>query len=222
MAKRSPFKVVVILLAVVMVAAAGLAVWQWENIQALRLYRHHSREDLAAMATELKAEKAQVLASYGQLSAQDLTPEEEAAVISGELSVEKALAIIGGPDTSTGLDVTVSEPTQILDYYLAQIYALKAEFLGRLGALYSQALEDWAALPPGERNEGSKKSFALDYTIQAYNLEGECDARIEHLLAALAADLKSINADTSVIDRIRAAYKEEKSIQKAYYLSLLE
>ena len=57
---------------------------------------------------------------------------------------------------------------------------------------------------------------------KAMGLLEQCDAKVETLLSELKTELKTHNADTSIINKIRAAYENEKKLKKAYYIKLMD
>ena len=77
-----------------------------------------------------------------------------------------------GKDTQPG---QTDGQDEIINRYLAQIYTLKAEFLGKLGYLYTAAKEEYYALPQKEQTSEKKRSIAMSYAWDAAADEGECD-----------------------------------------------
>jgi len=110
--------------------------------------------------------------------------------------------------------------TQIINKYLEKIYIVKANFLGKTGQLAQEAKDEFYKFPLKERTKANKTATILSKLNECYSLESACDAEIESLLGQLAAELSQIGADTSVVDDIRAAYENDKSVKKAYYMQI--
>lgn len=242
-------KVILIILLTILVLIAAFAVWQRENLKALFIYLRSSKADISVQLTENRDHTQEVLSKYGDITVRDFTPEEEAAIINGTLSIEDALAKINkenagsssfsktqnsqpsAPEksdkpatTPNGIqknskpDVTESA---IVNTYLGKIYGIKAKFLGKLSGVKSSAKNDFYALPSEKRTSANKKAIIADHVMRCYELENECDAQIETLLSQMKDELVKIGASTSIIGEIRSTYQNEKSIKKAYYLSML-
>ncbi len=88
-----------------------------------------------------------------------------------------------------------SKEQAIVNKYVSQLYACKAEYMGRLG----QAIAD--------KNAGT-----------AMSLEGECDGKVSGILASLESELQAIGASTDIVNTIRNEYEKEKSLTKSYYI----
>ena len=92
--------------------------------------------------------------------------------------------------------------------------------MGKLGNIKEEAQAEFYKFPMEERTQANKTAVITDKLIECYELENQCDIKIESLLGGLESELKQIGSDTAIVDEIRAAYKEEKSVKKAYYMSL--
>ena len=63
-------------------------------------------------------------------------------------------------------------------------------------------------------------SIAGKYLKTVASLESQCDKDVESLLSDLRTELEAQGKDTSIIETLRKAYNEEKSLKKAYYLDV--
>ena len=219
-------KIVLIVLALIIAAVAFVTVWQWENISALYLLATNSDEEISQMAQEAHKTKEDVLSQYEGITVTDLTPEQENAIMTGEMTVEDAVKEIDETAETKEDNPQKQQPkpvdkkTEIVNRYLKQIYALKAEFLGKLSNLKDEAQAEFYKFPMEERTKKNKISVMTNKVIDCYELENQCDIKIEALLKDLKRELDAIKADTAVVSEIRKAYKEEKSVKKAYYIKL--
>lgn len=220
-------KVVLGIVLTLVIAISAIVIWQWENISALYIFITSSGEEITQMAQESHQTKEEVLSKYDGITVSDLTPEQENAIISGEMTVEEAVETIEKSDKKeqtakpqTAQKPTVSKETEIVNRYLKQIYALKAEFLGKLSNIKDEAQAEFYKHPMEERTQANKTKAITDKVIECYELENQCDIKIDKLLKSLKSELQAIGADTSIVEEIRKAYKDEKSVKKAYYIKL--
>lgn len=150
----------------------------------------------------------------------------------GELSVEEAITLMT-PSASLGL-VKDSETTlwqdehdkkqqevKVVETYSAQMYALKAKYLGLLGELERSGRQTLASIPSEERTLSNLKKVGMPFVQEALGLESQCNGEVENLLKDLKQELASLDADTTIVETMRQAYHAEKRLKKAYYLSLV-
>ena len=97
------------------------------------------------------------------------------------------------------------------------MYSVKAKYLSMLGSLENKAIEEYK----NSKNGTSKRDIGYKYANMIGEYESDCDSEIESILSSLNSQLHSINADTSIVSKLRKAYYEEKQSKKSYYLSQL-
>ena len=74
----------------------------------------------------------------------------------------------------------------------------------------------------GRWSGGSTKIFRLSFALlgryikSVASLESQCDKDVEAVLSDLRTELEAQGKDTSIIETLRKAYNEEKSLKKAY------
>lgn len=128
-----------------------------------------------------------------------------------------------GNSSSNGTPAANSKDVDlIVGDRIVQLYSLKAVYLGQLGQLEAQAKSAYKNLPKEQRNLVGKQSIANRYMGQALGYMESCDAEVAAILSGLESELNAVNADTSVIQTIQAAYENEKAMKKAYYVKLLD
>ena len=103
---------------------------------------------------------------------------------------------------------------------IAKLYVLKSRFTGELGSLEKTITETYEALPKEEQVPASRKSIAGQYIKQVSRMELDCDAQVDAALAELRETLTAQGQDTAVVETLRQAYENEKSLKKAYYLDV--
>ena len=246
--KHKGLKIFLIILGVIVIAAAVFAIFQWNNIKALTYYLSYSKEKIADMSAQNEQAIAEAMSKVPDIIIRDLTEEERQKLRSEELSPDDVIELIiedasiplsaepyGGDsqaDDSQAADSQVVDSQAIdsqaadsqarLAELLAGIYVLRASFLGNLENLKSSAIAEYRALPSDGRGISAKLDLGLKYMGLANGLEGECDARMDALLAEIEDELRAIDGDLSLVSDIRSIYSSEKSIRKAEYLSLID
>ena len=71
-----------------------------------------------------------------------------------------------------------------------------------------------------DRTQVKKLEIGNLYAGLAGKLENECDGSMDDLIARLDTVLTQMNHEKSVMTEIKSYYAQEKSLKKAYYLSL--
>lgn len=160
------------------------------------------------------------------------TPQKDSSVpVKDEKDENKPVGTDGtGSDTTSTTDTPVSETkeeTQNSDAMseevaacIAKLYMLKSSFTGQLSELEKTIRSTYVALPKEEQVPASRKSIAGQYIKEVARLELECDAQVEAALTDLRDTLVAQGKDTAVVETLRQAYENEKSLKKAYYLDV--
>lgn len=217
-------KIILVILLLLVIAAAALALWQRDNLTALR---DGMNMDPSAIQVELdnsREEFADTMDRYG-VPEKEFTQEEIAQLVRGEITAEaladSMLQSSGGTASnasgsqSSADQTTASDPTDSLNEAIrkeiATMYVLRASYEGKLDAIVSSAREAY--------NSGqNKRSILLDKLNELTALEKECDQQVAEVTARLRELLAQAGQDTSVADQIEETYQAEKSMKKAYYI----
>jgi hypothetical protein len=112
------------------------------------------------------------------------------------------------------------EAEEKLAELVAEAYVLRTYYTNRLERMRVSALAEYSALSKEERTQSKKMDIGMKYAGLAGELEGDCDGKMNSLVARIEKELKLSGSDTSVINEIKFYYAEEKSLKKAYFLSL--
>ena len=115
---------------------------------------------------------------------------------------------------------SVPEITDDTAATIAKMYIIKNKFMKKLESIEVDILNDYVSYPKEERNPKLRKSIAGQYISTVADLELQCDAEVEVVLAELKTKLTSLGKDLVIIDTIRKAYADEKSLKKAYYMDI--
>ena len=223
------------------VAATALAVWKGDTIIAAvnsLQYQNYTKEELTQKIQENDQKLKEEIAQYtGGAPLRDISEEEQEQIDRGETTYEEVYEKIlheinqaekesqetnkpsQSEQTNAKPVVPVSPAKATTDKYIAKMYGLKSKYIGQLDACIAQAIEEYKTLPKAEHTSASKRSIMTKYMGQLAGLESACDAEVNGVLASLEKELKEIGADTSVIQTIREAYANEKSMKIAYYMA---
>lgn len=239
MKKRT--KILLAILGVLVISLSVFVVLQWNNIKSLTYYLIYSEDDLNRLAEENDALIASAFEKIPEIILRDLTEEERELLASGEITEAEAIQLILGrttiseliakkaggeqkSDDSGNTDSYVNTKDSIsqskLNELLARVYVLKAKYTSSLEGLKNSAISEYSALPKEKRTNSAKLSIGQKYLRVAGNLESECDASMDSLIAEIKAELLATGGDTSLINDIKYAYANQKSITKAQYLSM--
>lgn len=83
-----------IILLVFVILLTALVIWQKNNIEALYLYLTNDKEEVEQIVEKNRKELEEKIKEYGEEAPRNFTPEEEAMIASGELSIEEATELI--------------------------------------------------------------------------------------------------------------------------------
>ncbi len=218
------WKIILVIFAVLIVLSAGFCVWQADNIKAVFNSFKYTDDQIDKMIVENKDSLDRELREkYDIIS--DFTEEDEAKIISGEMSVEEAIrkkrAELEKAEIKDANDIK-SKTNKIVSNRIIEFYSLKAYYLGQLGQMEAKVKKDYAAFPKEKKNLVGKKELVSKYMSVASSLLAQCDAKMAELTSQLEEEIKAVGGDTSIIETINDAYENEKNLKKAYYMSKLK
>ncbi len=207
------------------VIVAGLGVWQKENIAAVLKVQKYSEEEIALQIDGQKESVNAALKSYGIEGIKDFSVEEEEEIRSGKLTVEEAMQKMDKQlqDATSGERQDATKSSKIIvEEAAAKMYGLKAKYIGKLGDLERQAKEEYRELMKGSQKSGIVRQLIPKYMKEVIALENECNTEVNTVLATLTSQLEEIGEPTDIVGTMKAAYEQEKTLKKAYYLSLVK
>lgn len=226
-------------LLVLLAAVAAVCFWQRDNLAAVKTSATTSREELASRMEANDRKIAESTQGMEGVTVRDLTEEEKQALRAGELD-EKELVerLITPAEESTAAPAEPAKPTEqpeapaqsqptetgsaekALSECLAEIYLMKAEYTAWLEDKNQEAIDEYVALEESQRTTAAKYSIGMRCLREALEKEKECDARMEEMKEKIRGLLDELGRDYALIDEIQAAYEEEKTLKKAYFLGL--
>ncbi len=222
--------IILSIIAVLLLSLTAVAVWQWENIQAVYLAVRYDREDIEALEKQNNEIMNSIVEKFSEEGISALPEEAVQMIYEGNLTEEEAVSIITGTATIQQIKENHKNPSPTqapaasgnattanpnVAALVAKIYMLRGDFVGRLDALVSQGYAEYKA-------GGSKKALASKYLSMGASLESQCDAQMNSILSQIEAELKKSGGDLSLVSQIRSAYRSEKSAKKAAIMSMVK
>ena len=89
--KKKVVKVLLCILLILIVGVAGVVVWQWDNLMAVKTAFTNSPEDIQVMIEENDERVAQAIQKVDGITVRDLTNEEKEELKNGDLDREQVL-----------------------------------------------------------------------------------------------------------------------------------
>lgn len=130
------------------------------------------------------------------------------------------------PGTQTPSDVTedtggnAQKNADKISACIAEMYVLKSSFTSSLDTLYQDAISRYNSLPPSQRESG--KNVIIDELYpKAAALEKQCDSKVKEVTNELTKLLKEDGQSLDLVEKIKTAYYQEKSVRKAMYMEKL-
>jgi len=204
---KKVFKTVLILLLALILLFAAVSVWQWDNVKVIFTAINHTQEEIDALVKESESKTDRILSKLSESELNNLSDEDKAKLISGEITEDEALAIIRGSNDNSKVDDIIS-----------RMYVLRSEYLGALSSLEAEARGAGKSIPKKQRTISKKLELMETYTGRAAALESQCNAKMESLISELEAELKRTGGDMSLISEVRSAYEAEKAAKKSQLL----
>ncbi len=180
-------------------------------------------EDMIASG-ELSVEEAVnlLLAEDGSSSSSEKS-EEERNLAASSKPTENPSASPSAPSSPAPsvADDKKSKENAIIKRYTAELYSMKAYYIGQLNQIESRARSEFSSMSDAEKKNLSKAAFVAKYAGYATSLLGECDGKVSALLSEMKSELSAVDGDMSIISTIKQAYESEKAARKAYYLNMV-
>ena len=218
------------ILTVVIVGITVFAVNQYNNIKAISYMTRYTSKEREVLIRDNSERIDSIMERLPDVNVRPLTDDEEELLNSGEMSEDDALNVIMGKDTESNPEIetdTVREDVKAtaelkqedgediqskekINELVARVYLLRSNFTGKINSLVEQAKAEF--IKGGSSNA---LGLARKYMNLGLGLESECDGQIEIILQELSGELEKSGGDMSIIDDIKTAYDNEKSLKKA-------
>ena len=101
---------------------------------------------------------------------------------------------------------------------VGEMYILKSEFTSALKNLESTSLAAYAALS-NEEKKLQKGQMMTEILDKVAVMEKDCDTQVKAILDRLTVLLNESGKDLTLVESIKTAYNNEKTITKAEYIN---
>lgn len=239
-------------LAVLVVSAAGLICWQWENVKAVKNALQYSQEELEEQLQANQQVIQDAVNAAPEVTIRDVTEEERAALKDGTLTQQELIDRLVSDGTSSAPDPPVQTPPeaeqpakppaetpvqqapveepvkpdpnyqQKLSAIIAEVYVLREQYTIQLDDMYDTAKAEYKAMSKTEKSPEKLAKWAMGYVNRARKLERECDAAMENIVTRMEELVRANNGDFTLVDTVVYTYASEKSLKKASYMAKLE
>jgi hypothetical protein len=163
------------------------------------------------------------------LSVRGISDDEKKALSEGSITEKELVKKITGKDENNAeekqpkpLKLTPEEYNAELSELVAESLVLKTVFESKLTEIEEAARSEYKALPAEKRTTGAKANILSKYMDQAQQIEADCDAKIEQIIADTHALVEENGGDKTLPEQIKAEYYNQKALKKAYYISKLK
>lgn len=219
----------------------GLAIWQWDNIEAGLHFLQFSKEELEQQITDNDQAIRDAMNKAEDVVVRDLTEEEKQALRDGTVSKEELAGQLvqvqkpaPQPDDQKSEEEKAEEEQkrleeekklayqQKLSELIAEVYVLREEYLIALDNMRSEAIADYKAIPSSGRTKAVITNLVSAYLARATNMEKECDKKMDAIVSEMAKLIKDNDGDMTTVDTVIKTYAEEKKLKKAWYMAELQ
>ena len=214
---------VLYLLAAVLAVVIAIGIWQRENINAFIISRSNTSQQLEKKSEENDKKIDAIIEQNPDLDITKLTDEQREELRTGKMTEEEALSIVldkakadSAALTDDGAATEIKK--QRINELVAEVYVMRDGYVARLNAIESAGRTKYNSLPAEQRTKAAKREIASECISQGSALEGQCDSKMDSILAEMTTLLKETNGDATLVSRVRGTYAEQKAITKAQYL----
>ena len=229
-------KVLIIVLAVLLILAAGFTVWQWNNIVAMYTAFTRDEQVISQQIEQANKQQEEKLSEY-DITVKPIDTGQTEALLSGEASpedVKEALGITAElekeappvkSEGKTEKNETVPQKPKVttvsdlVNKCTAELYSIEVDLMAQLGVMKKEALSKWKAIPKDERRKDILIQIGLDGLNRCYDLEDSADKQVKDVLAKYRTPIKNLGGDTKILDQMWKQYCDKKASKKAYYIN---
>ena len=217
-------KIALGVVAVLAVAGAAAAVWQWNNLNALRYGLTLDQDTLDQRLEENRTVLNEAMDQY-DISDYSFTEENVSQLTEGTVSAQEAAKkLLEQPAQEAPQTEQPEQPPQAdhaqeeaeIRELIATMYVLRATYVGKLEAVVQSAIDEYTA---GEHTSENRTRVVRGKLDELIAMEKECDGEVAAVVSRLRELLKATGQDDSLARQVEETYKEEKSLKKAYYLN---
>ena len=178
--------------------------------------------DKSAKQSQALAEKRQMQNEYNRLllkaetdlrlDLRPFTPEEEAAMLSGERAPQEVVDAIVEECATPEPEFSGKTQDEVIAYYNDFLSKCQSSFLSEIDQLINEAKAEW---PEAKKADSGKNNWLTKYTAQINTIEARVDKEFDGYMESMRSDLKSIDGsldddDLAIVSSFYARYAEEK------------
>ncbi|MEG0597431.1 MAG: hypothetical protein RR502_05220 [Oscillospiraceae bacterium] len=237
---RKFLKITLCLLAFILAVGGAVALWQWDNISALRDSLTMSAQTVDADIVKNDQQLKDVMNQY-HIEEHTFSKEELDAITGDDATLDSAAETVLNNSTSSPA-VSPSPSVQVppngkpapsvkpsvkpdkVDYtkqiraQIAKMYVLKATYVSALEGIVANTKAEYLAVPVKERTVAKKQAIVTARAGELSALEKECDRKVATVVTELRKLLKADGQDGSTADLVETTYANEKRLKKTYYI----
>ncbi len=229
---KKALKILLGVLIVIIILMGTVVAWQWENIQSIMLGINENYEEIEARKKDADSLLFGSLNDFLDEGLREPTEDELKLIKEGKLTMSELYSNIlaeknNGETTYDEKEDKFEEPEikedeklskdEIINKYIAQLYALETAFEARSEALITEA----AYYYEGKKKEMSpieaRANTITTYTSKVRKVQSDCDSKVEKVIDNLKKDLKKIGEDTGIVETVKKAYADKKQLKLSYY-----
>lgn len=216
------FKIILIVLVVLTVAAGSLAIWQRKNIASIVVGIKETDREIERRRNENQSQLVSEVSSQLENPLRDMTEEEKQEVDKGNMTIVDVYSKIfeeRKQELEHASEKIKDKPTkdEIITKYMAQLYKLQNEFTAKAEATISQGASYYEKLKKHPQDAEARASTITHFTPIVRGIESECNKKVDTAIANLKKELEEIGAETDIIGTIKATYENEKQLKLSFY-----
>ncbi len=219
-------KIICGVLLTLVILLGGLAVWQWDNIEAALSFLQFSKEELEQQISDNDQAIRDAMNDAEDVNVRDLTDEEKQALRDGDLSQEELAGQLVQVEPKPETDPEEEKKTayqQALSELIARVYVLREEYLIALDNMEQAALDEYIPLADyGTLTTAMLTDLVSRYLDMATKMEKDCDKKMDAIVEEMRELIKANDGDMSTVDTVIKTYAEEKKLKKAWYMAELQ
>lgn len=235
---KKGLKIFLVVIAVFLAAAGGLAVYFRQYINIFVTGVSNSREEIILKQEKNNEKLVEKVNGYLDEKLREPTEEEKKQIESGELQLpelytgifsernEKAYSydsekeeFVETPNENYISPEKKSDTDAIVSKYMSQLYALQSSFTAQAESLIAQGKSYYESLVEnGGKDSASARAETIShFTSAVRGVQARCDSSVEKVCANLKAELEAVGADTSIVKTVKKTYENEKQLKLSYY-----
>lgn len=233
---KKVIKIALIILLVIVVAIGATVIWQRKNIASIMQGLTMEMQEIENKKGENDKNLIDEVNSLLDNGLRELTEEEQKLIAEGKATYQEIYTRIL-EDTNNEkvvynqekeeFEVTKKEPEkevaslsnkdEIVNKYIAQLYALEASFEARSEALIAEGKAYFENKKKTVSGPEARSSTVTAFASRVRAVQSDCDNKVSEVVSNLEKELKRIGADTSIVSTIRSTYENKKQLKLSYY-----